>query len=915
MSVWLIGILSYLYLLILFGLAYWGEKQGQKGQSVVNNSLVYALSLTVYCTAWTYYGSVGQAARNGLEFLTTYIGPTLMMPLWWIVMRKIIRICKVKHITTIADFISSRYGKSASLGVLVSIMSVVGIIPYIALQIKAIGNSFLVITGRSLDEAQSRIFLDDTAFYLTLGLGIFVILFATRNLEATNRHEGVVTAIAFEAIVKLVAFLLLGVFVSFGMYDGFPDIFQKAANYPKLSELFTLSAEKGLSHWFFLNMLSMMAIMFLPRQFQVGVVENIQERHLAKSIWLFPLYLFLINVFVLPIAFVGNMLYAGQGVDADMYVLSIPMSTNQNVLAVMVYLGGFSAASSMIIVSTLALGLMLSNNILMPLMVRIPRLKNHLRTILIYLRRLSAFFILLMAYLYYKLFAEQTALVSIGLISFVAVAQFTPAIIGGIYWQGGGKRGALYGLLAGFGIWFYTLVLPTIVQAGWLPDSLLSEGLFGWAFLRPQALFGLTGLTPIAQSLFWSLFLNTFIYIWASFYFRPSSKEYNQAEIFVNIFKYSTSYEQAVGWKGIAYTSDITSLLEHFLGRERTKQALSDFEGKYQKSEQATSPLYRSQERQPADPSLVNYAEKLLAGVIGAASARVLIASVVKEEEISLEEVYNILYESQQLISINKELKDKSLELERVTIALREANQKLKRADEQKNDFISTVTHEMRTPITSIRALSEILHDHEDLSSEEQKDFLETIIKETKRMSRLISQVLDLEKFDSGTQDFAMQSLELKQLIRESLNAVQQLIREHAIELKIEFPEQDLPIYANQDRLMQVLLNLLSNAIKFCPPKIGKIIIRAKTNDSGKVMLEVEDNGRGIQEEYQELIFDKFYQAEDQTTKKPKGSGLGLAISRKIIQHHKGKIWVKSSRPGKTVFCFTLPLREVSKDL
>jgi signal transduction histidine kinase len=903
--------LSFGYLALLFAVAYLTERRARTARSLVNNPYVYALSLSVYCSAWTYYGSVGGAVTNGMEYLAVYIGPALMAPVFWIVLRKIIRICKVQRITSIADFISSRYGKSSLLGVMVAVFCLLEAIPYLALQLKAIASSLdtLARVG-SAPGLHPGLILRDTTFYLTLGLAFFVILFGTRRVEATEQHEGMVGAVAFESLVKLVAFLAAGVFVTYGVFNGFGDIFLQASRVPRLVQLFVVKEPFGFANWTATIFLSAMAVLLLPRQFQVAVVENLNEKHLSKAIWLFPLYLLVINLFVLPIAFGGKLVFGTNPVDADTYVLALPMHFGKHLLALLVYIGGFSAATGMIIVTVIALSTMTSTNLVMPLVVKSPWLKRRFAdnfvNVLIYSRRVSMVVILLLAYAYFKGIAGYYSLISTGLVAFAAVAQFAPSVLGGIFWKRGSRNGAVAGILAGFVIWVYTLVIPSAAGAGLLPAELMEEGLFGLSWLRPVALFGLETFDYIPHALFWSMFFNVSLYVGFSLFGSRSALERGQAEIFVDVFRYSRASENTVTWRGTAYMPDIRSLLVRFLGEKRTAQALQSF---YFNN---ASVEVRTQGR--ADARLVGYAEKLLAGVIGAASARIMVASVVKEEEIGIDEVVDILKESQQQIALNEELRKKSQELKRATKALHLANQRLKQTDELKDEFLYTVTHELRTPITSIRAFSEILFDNPELSLEERQHFLATVIKETERLSRLITHVLDLEKFESGKHVLTMEVVEVPELIMESLEAVSQLMREKNITLSTDIVPGIPAIQADRDKLLQVLLNLLSNAIKFCDVARGSIELNAYCTAEG-VEVCVTDNGRGVDTADQQLIFDKFYQTKHQTTKKPIGSGLGLAISKKIVELHAGKIWVQS-RPGQGAsFLFSIPFSKLSQPI
>jgi Na+/proline symporter/nitrogen-specific signal transduction histidine kinase len=896
---------SFGYLALLFGIAYWAEKRGASKRGLVANPWTYAFSLAVYCTAWTYYGSVGRASVSGIEFVAIYIGPTLLAPLWFMVLRKLIRISKLQRITSIADLISARYGRSTWLGGLVTVFCVIGIIPYISIQLKAISTSFqLLVTHNTAltADAGSQAYFTDTAFYIAIGLAVFTILFGTRTLDATERHEGLVAAIAFESVVKLVAFLAVGLFVTYGLFNGFTDIFERAANDPAMVKLFTLPAESGPTTWISLVMLSMMAFLFLPRQFQVAVVENLSERHTDKAMWMFPLYLLLINLFVLPIAFAGLLTFGGTGVDADTYVLSLPLANNADGLALFTYIGGFSAATSMIIVATIALSTMLSNNLVMPILLSIPAYRNaqvqHSGTILLITRRFGIVLILLMAYAYYQGVSSVMPLVSIGLVSFAAVAQFAPAVLGGIYWKRATKEGAFIGITLGFAVWLFTLSVPGLIRSGMLPMTLANEGLFGIAALKPQLLFGDLGLDPLTHSVFWSLFLNLIGYVGGSLFVEQTGKERNQAEVFVDVFKYAKAYENSIIWKGTAYVSELRRLLGNFIQPERADRALQQFAKRNSIDLDAA---------EKADPRLVTYVERVLSGIIGAASARIMVSSVVKEEEIRMEEVFDILRGSQQLMALNKELRRKSEELDALTQELRKVNQDLLRSDELKDEFLYTVTHELRTPLTSIRALSEILHDTPDIDEEQRQQFLATMVRETERLTRLIEQVLDLEKLESGKQKLNEESILLPALIDEAVDSVGQLLRDKGISIQVDAQRNMRPILGDADRIEQVLINLLSNAVKFCPEEEGHITVSCYYVDN-EVKVHVTDNGPGVEPASRKLIFDKFFQARQHHQRRnTSGSGLGLAICRNIVVLHGGRIWVESNTDQGARFSFTLP--------
>ncbi|CAH0995523.1 Adaptive-response sensory-kinase SasA [Emticicia aquatica] len=897
MNSYILGLISIYYLAFLFIVAYQAEQKSKRDKSIVSNANIYALSLAVYCTAWTFYGSVGRAATDGLDFLTVYIGPTLVMFLAIPILLKIIRICKTQRLTSIADFISSRYGKNRSLGVLVTIICLLSGIPYIALQLKAISNSFGILT-KSL---QNNNILTDHTFYIVIILILFTILFGTRNVEATERHEGMVAAIATESIIKLIAFLAIGIYVTYWLFDGFEDIFSKANIIHAAKQNFVLDKDSGMSKWFWHTFLAMMAFMFLPRQFQVAVVENVDEKYINRAMWLFPLYMLLINIFVMPITLAGEIIFGDKAMNSDLYVLSIPLNYSDEFLAIITYIGGFSAATGMIIVETIAISVMVSNNLLMPIFLGIPASKEIINLnpsqVIQYMRRLAIALIIFLGYLYFKFITEKYSLVSIGMTAFVVVAQFAPSVLGGIFWKRGTQKGAMIGLIGGTVIWFFTLIIPSLVSSGVLSEAIMTNGLFGNSLLKPYELFGMQGMDNISHATFWTLFFNTALYFFCSLCTKPTSIEHNQAVLFVDVFHYSKGIENSVAWRGKALVSDLKSLLESFLGSNRTERIIRVF---------ATRNNVNMQNRY-ADARFVNYSEKLLAGIVGTASARMMVSSVSKEEDISLDEVVAILKKSQELMEVNKELKQKSQELKQLTEQLQAANEQLLLTDKLKDDFLATVTHEIRTPLTSIKALSEILYDNDDLEHEERQHFLSTIIKESDRLSRLINQVLDLEKLESGKVRVLSETIDLQEIIEDSVETIEQLAKEKGVKIK-KIIDKNLPVFnGDKDRMMQVMLNLLSNALKFTEAQKGSITITAYVEDNN-LYVNVIDDGSGISKDYQELIFDKFYQAHDQTIRKPKGSGLGLAISKRIIELHNGKIWVESKVNKGSKFSFTIPI-------
>jgi len=577
-------------------------------------------------------------------------------------------------------------------------------------------------------------------------------------------------------------------------------------------------------------------------------------------------------------------------VHADSFVLTLPMSQKQELLALVVFIGGLSAATGMVIVETIALSTMVCNDLVMPVLLRLRALRLNQRRdltgLLLGIRRGAIVFILLLGYLYFKIAGEAYALVSIGLISFAAVAQFAPAALGGIFWKGGTRRGALAGLSAGFLVWFYTLLLPAFARSAWLPIGFLEHGPFGIELLKPLALFGVGGLDQITHAMIWSMVANIGAYVAVSLTRAPGAEEHRQAALFVDVFKRPPGARLR---RGTASASELFNLLARFVGLAAAREAFAEHE------------------RRGNDADLVHFVENQLAGVIGAASAHIMLASVVKEEALTLDEVRAVLDEASQIVVTSHRLEQKSQELQRATQELRAANERLTELDRMKDEFVSTVSHELRTPLTAIRSFTEILHDNPQLPAAERERFLGIVIKETERLTRLIGQVLDVSRLESGRVEWHESLLDLREVIEDTAASTSQLFRERNVRLECDLPGRVPKVRADLDRIVQVVVNLLSNAVKFIEPGHGRVEI-ALAEEAGFLRVDVRDNGPGISAEHHDLIFEKFRQAGDPLTGKPQGSGLGLYISRRIIEHSGGRLWVES-RPGQgACFSFTLPL-------
>lgn len=517
------------YVALLFGVATWAERKGP-GPRLASSPFTYALSLAVYCTTWTYYGSVGFAARTGLLFLTVYLGPTIAVFSWPWLLRKLIRLKRDHGVTSVPDVLSLRYGRSQALGALATALSCLGVIPYLALQMKTMVATAAMVGGQhhlgTYVENAGRLGASIVVLML-----VFTIVFGLRRVSPTERHPGMMVAIALESMVKLVAFIVAGLFVTYGVFGGLGDLVQRAMRPAASAALPDLLGSYGVTTWATHLLLSASAVFFLPRQFHVAVVENSDERHVRTAMWLFPAYLLLINAFVVPIA-VGGILRGASAASADTFVLSIPYSAGAQRLSWLVFLGGFSAGTGMVMVETMALATMISNHLVLPV-ADLWRPLRRLRPHLLLIRWCTAALVIVAAFVYERIFGPAYELVSIGLTSFAAVAQLAPAVLGGLYWPRASKWGALAGMTAGFSTWAYTLVLPMFVRTGWLPASLLVAGPWGLSALRPEALLGLGGFDRLSHSVIWSFLLNVGAFVFGSLLFpAPAEEEARAAAIF-----------------------------------------------------------------------------------------------------------------------------------------------------------------------------------------------------------------------------------------------------------------------------------------------------------------------------------------------------------------------------------------------
>jgi len=651
---WAVLALSLGYVGLLFALAYYGDRRAQARGRAKAKPLIYSLSLAVYCTSWTFYGSVGLAAKTGYDFLAIYVGPILVFALGWPLVGRLIRISKSHNITSIADFIAARYGKSQPLAAAVTVIAALGTLPYLALQLKAVSTSFTVLMSYpavDLAATANQPAPAYTALAVALLLALFAVLFGTRHIDATEHNEGMILAIAFESMVKLVAFVAVGAFVTWGMFDGFGDLASRVSQQPALHRLF-FGGIDGTA-WVTMSILATAAILCLPRQFHVTVVENTEPRDLRKAAWLFPLYLIAINIFVIPIAVAGLSTFP-QGVDGDMFVLALPLAARHVAFALVAFIGGMSAATGMVIVCSIAISKMVSNDLVMPIVLRGRRLglaeRHDMGRLILRIRRAAIFAILLLGYCYYRVIGDSLALASIGLLSFAAIAQFAPALLGGLVWHGANVKGALAGILVGFLMWAYTLLLPSLVQAGWAPTTLLLNGPFGIALLRPQELFGLR-FDPLTHGVFWSLLANVSCFVGVSHLTTARVIERIQANAFIDSDATQSHFAAQV-WHGSIGVSELTALVAQYLGAERVERDFAEF----------AAPHDLNLATAQADFQLVRHAERLLASAIGAPSARLVMALALERRNLGMDGALRLLDDATAAIQYNRDLLQSTLE-------------------------------------------------------------------------------------------------------------------------------------------------------------------------------------------------------------------------------------------------------------
>jgi|GEM_PF-172044 len=688
------------YLFFLFAIAYYGDRRRAQGRSLIANPYIYTLSLAVYCTSWTFYGSVGKAANEGLTFLPIYLGPTLIAFLWWFIVRKLIRICKNNRITTLADFLTLRYGRGILMGMMITLWIILADMPYIGLQLKAVATTFNLLVGEPPPPPGQIPFYLDNAFYVALILAVFGAMFGARHLDPSERHEGLVAAVAFESLVKLLAFMAVGLLVSYVLFPGQGEVFRRLLAKPEFQKLFLVDStwNNSSSVFWVETLLAMAAIILLPRQFHMCVVENTDEKHVLTAAWLLPLYLFLINLFVLPIA-AGGLLLGYPPAQGDTFVLQLPLANGYPVLALLAFIGGLSAATAMVMVVAITLSTMLLNSLVTPLLAVFWRGRDWSGWLLSF-KRLGIVIVILLGYLSYRTIGPVTTLVEMGLIAFAGVAQLAPAILGALYWRRATRWGANFGLFAGFACWAYTLLFPYLVQAGWFSEAILAHGPWGLHLLRPTALFGLSDFHPLSHAFFWSMFFNVGLFVSVSLLTVPDADEEAQAERYVDVFQEVAEVGLEPRTANLPEAPQFMALAAKFVGANKAREALEEFtrENKLDLVETwSDSDKLRLRE----------YIERLISGSVGPAAARVVVDGYLASRGSRLDGVFDLVGEVSHSLEESREaLKQRLNELAILNEAAQHSTSSLS-LPQILESILELLHHKMGVEQSSIRLLDE----------------------------------------------------------------------------------------------------------------------------------------------------------------------------------------------------------------
>ncbi len=864
-----LGIAAIAYVALMFLVAHAADRAAARGRwRWMDRPVIYTLSLSVYCSAWTFYGAVGYATRSGLEFLTIYLGPGIVFAGAWWGLRRLVRVARLHRVTSIADLISSRYGKSASLAALVTLIAVLASTPYIALQLQSVSMAISAFadSGHPLPA--------NAVLWVAVGLAAFAILFGTRNLAADERHHGVVMAIAVEAVVKLAAFIAVGAYVLWGLADGPADVLAR------IDRLATAPEGAGWvirpDRWFTLIALSGAAVIILPRMFHVLVVEANDEDRLRHAGWAFPAYLAAMSFLVLPIAVVGRDILP-ESANPDLYVLALPLSQGRETLAAFVFLGGFSSAMSMVVVSAIALSTMMANHWLVPLWLRLRQVRlsdpagapDDLGALMLNARRLAIVLVIGAGWIYHQLSGGTSALASMGIVAFSGMAQVVPAMIAGLFWRGATRRGAIAGVLSGALIWAVLIFLPSL---GLIPRLSMPAG-----------------IDPFAGAVLLALSVNLALLTMISLVDFPDPVERLQAFSFVHAIAPDSAPAEAVPG---ARSEALLTLAGRIWGNENALTFFREESDKQGKSGYLPD----------LTPRFITEFERRLAGTVGAATAAALISRVVGRGGVTVAELMDVAGEARRAREDNQRLENTSAELARTAGMLQESNDKLTALSEQKDAFLGQISHELRTPMTSIRAFSELLMEPR-LDDADRARFAGIIHDESARLTRLLQDLLDIAVLEGGRARLKPAVVNLHDLIERALATAGATPAQRDFIIARNQSAEHLPVITDPDRLLQVLINVISNARKYCDAEQPAIRIDTRRKEGGRTEIDISDNGSGIEPQNRTLIFEKFARLNDPS--RAGGAGLGLAICKEIVEFLGGTI---AYLPGRGGACFRISL-------